>query len=265
MTGQDRRRPRRAADQGAGHSGRAVGRQPGDAAVRQGEEVRLFPRKTLQVQAGPPVDLSASTARSRPPRCCGRPPRSSWPRSPCSSPISAGAGAGRALRPAQPIDAADQLRHHSPTAARTGRQPQSRPMSRHRTRQRQPQKQRNDRLRHEARRRQAPRERTRDESCRIRHRLLGHGLRDGARRRGLRGDPLGPPRRSSPTRSTPRRTNPDYLPGVELPAAVRATTDAGGGAARRGVHRARRPLPDAARQPRRLGAAAARRTPCWSP
>ena len=54
-----------------------------------------------------------------------------------------------------------------------------------------------------------------------------------------------------------RRVNPDYLPDVELPAAVTATTDAAEAADGRGVHRARRPLADVARKPRRVGAAAA--------
>ena len=61
------------------------------------------------------------------------------------------------------------------------------------------------------------------------------------------------------------RTNPDYLPGVELPENLRATTDPAEAAARRRLHRARRALADAARQPRRVGAAAGPATPCSSP
>ena len=49
------------------------------------------------------------------------------------------------------------------------------------------------------------------------------------------------------------RENPDYLPGIELPPAITATHDPELAAGRRRVRGARRPLPDAAREPRASG------------
>ena len=48
---------------------------------------------------------------------------------------------------------------------------------------------------------------------RLRHRLLGHGLRHGPRRRGLRGRPVGPPRPNSSRPSTPPAPTPTTCPG----------------------------------------------------
>ena len=99
---------------------------------------------------------------------------------------------------------------------------------------------------------------------RLRHRLLGHRLRHGPRRRRLRGDPVGPPRRT-------RRGDQHHPHQPRLSARASSSRRRYGRPPtpprprRRRVHRARRALPDPARQPRRLGTAAARRTPCWSP
>ena len=48
------------------------------------KKLRLFPRKTVRMAAGPPVDLSAYAGRSSAPAYCARPPPTSWPTSrPC--------------------------------------------------------------------------------------------------------------------------------------------------------------------------------------
>lgn len=53
---------------------------------------------------------------------------------------------------------------------------------------------------------------------------MGYGVRRDPRRRGLRGHPLGRRAEVAETVNT-THTNPDYLPGIELPASIRATTD----------------------------------------
>ena len=180
----------------------------------------LFPRKTLRVMAGPPVDLSASTAGSRPPRCCARPPRSSWPPSP-----SCWRSCAASPRP--------------PSRTTTAR-------PRHRS---------------------GARQRKRGDVTR--GAVFGTGswgtafamvLADAGCEVTLWGR-----RPELVDAINTARTNPDYLPGVELPDGVRATTDPARGGARRRVHRARRPLPDAARQPRRMGARCCPPTRSWSP
>ena len=226
---QDRRRAGRAAHQGPGHPGRPVGRQPGDAAVRQGEEAPALPAQDPQ-GAGRPAGrpVARSTARSRRPRCSGRPP---------TVIMAAVTDLLAELRgeqaPARARPATTSTRQPTAGSAAQGRQEEEHQVTR-----------------------VAPSSAPAPGAPPSRMVLADAGLR---------GHAVGPPARASSRPSTPRRTNPDYLPGVELPDGVRATTDAAEAAARRGVHRARRALADAARQPRRLGAAAARRTPCSSP
>ena len=95
-----------------------------------------------------------------------------------------------------------------------------------------------------------------------RRRFLGHDLREGARRRRLRRDAARPPAGAGEGDHRGRR-EPDYLPGIRLPAAVRATADRRGGAAGRGDRRPRRALAVAAREPDRAGRRCCRRTrPC---
>ncbi|CAM5706711.1 hypothetical protein SGLAM104S_03753 [Streptomyces glaucescens] len=93
---------------------------------------------------------------------------------------------------------------------------------------------------------------------RLRHRVLGHRLRHGPRRRGLRGHPVGAPRRTRRRRQLHPHQKPDYLPGVGCPRTCgppptppRPPTP--------GLHRPRRALADAARGPRGLDAAAGAR------
>ena len=65
-------------------------------------------------------------------------------------------------------------------------------------------------------------------------------------------------------RSAERHENADYLPGVALPPALRATTDAARGAGRRRDRGAGRAVADAARQPDRLGGRWWTAAPPWS-
>ena len=90
-----------------------------------------------------------------------------------------------------------------------------------------------------------------------RRRLVGHCLREGARRTPVatsccgRGDPRWPPAINE------RHINPDYLPGIVLPRHAHGHDERRGGARRRRRGGARRAVADAARQPRRLARPAA--------
>ena len=65
---------------------------------------------------------------------------------------------------------------------------------------------------------------TGDPGQRVRHGIVGDRIRPRARRRGYGCRDVGPAGRAVPGLE-PTRRNPDYLPDIELPATVRATTD----------------------------------------
>ncbi len=199
--GQDRRGPAGADHRGAGDPDRALGRA-GHPALRH-KKPHLFPRKTVRMVAGPPVDLSAYAGQrlgasdaarghrrhhGRHHRAAGRdqaarrrPPYPGIPpRRPCWRP-----GPNRTAVP--PL----------PTGVRAGRGGTAGRSSLRRA----------------------------HESGGHGGRVLGHHVRPGALRRRDLAPCCTPAGRSWPRRSRERHENPDYLPGIALTPALDATSD----------------------------------------
>ena len=157
------------------------------------QRLRLLPRKTMHVWAGPPVDLADLQRPPADARVLARRPTGSWRRSrPCWSRSAASrrrrSASTRASPAPAPATAAGQDRPAPPTARARGGT-------------------------HDARRR-------------ARLRQLGHGVRHRARRRRERREHVGPARRAGRARSTTSTCNADYLPEHRAAATIiGATTD----------------------------------------
>ncbi len=147
----------------------------------------LFPRKTIAMKAGDPVDLDDLRGRAAaPPRCCSEATdriMAAITRAARGAPRRA--GARRAVRPAQGRGAPD-------------RQPATRET-------------------------EAASDGRRDEQGGgVRRRVVGHGVLDRARRRRQRRHDLGPARGACAPRSTTSTRTPTTCPGIELPPTRRA-------------------------------------------
>ena len=191
---------------------------------------KFLPRKTVQVVAGPPVDLS---------EFAGQPLTNQVLRAATDkimADVAALLGGLRGLTPpAEPFHPAVARRKLRQDLRALAQRPSdaadsSRECRRQRTRRREPPARRPQTASHRPDRQlttaqPGSRRSAARESRRAGRRGLGHHVRPGALRRRDAGDCSGAAGPSWPTVINASHASPDYLPGISLPATLRATAD----------------------------------------
>ena len=195
---------------------------------------KLLPRKTVQVVAGPPVDLS---------EFAGQPLTNQVLRAATDkimTDVAALLGGLRGLTP--------PAEFYHPAVARRKMRQDLRELAEQPGR---------------ARRRFGTRQQPREGSSTGRRRL-GHHVRPGAVRRRNTGDAVVPPARAGRAQISTRHESPRYLPGIALPASLHATADPAEALAGAEIVVLAVPAADPAAEPHRLARAAAARRRCSS-